>query len=173
MPSRNQATRLIITAVMAAFFPVCVTAAEVEHVDIYEYGLYDTVTTKIVTDPNVPGGERRLVKNLVLIEQTDKIPMMISDVVFGFRYRVKGTPEKAEILLGRKLIYPEPGKWDPDNQKYIKDYLYGLNTKIGDDGFTAVKLTEKIDLIPGPWKFQLWYNGKLMAEKIFTLVENE
>ena len=152
---------------------VCVYAVHSEErlkiggIEIVEYGIYRAKKVTSVEDKNVVGGSRDAIENFILVSQTNKIPATIG-TRFGFRYVIKGEPKGAVITLKMVGKYPAPGLKSPGDKRPHYYDQYSLRVAVG-DSFTSYSFDEEWELVTGDWTFEIWYEGRKLAEKIFTV----
>jgi len=141
-------------------------AAEVYGVEIVEYGRAVAETERRVEEKNSVLGYRTIIKNVKVVEQTDRIPSTIG-TRFGLRYRITGSPEGYGIKITKKMSFP--GLKDPKADKVISSSEYELERPIGRLLWTGYTFEEEWECVPGEWTIGLWYGGKKLAEKTFTV----
>lgn len=144
-------------------------------VEITDYGIYELQVRKIVKyDPTNTAGYRsrvKSVKDIVLIEQTENIPL-VKGTVFGFRMRFHGVPEGENFVADLRYTHPpiigkdgkvstgftnKNGRLKPVEGKY--------------EGGTLYQFSEDYELVPGKWVFDVVYKGKVVATKTFNVYE--
>lgn len=144
--------------------------ARVEGIDVIGKGIYRVEIGKTVSRPDVPGGTVAPPVRFALIENTTTVPARIG-VEFGFAYRVIGEPAGAEVTLGFVSTYPAPGLADPEKETPLRTGRYELNKKIGEPLYSGYGFEYDWELVPGIWTFEIWYDGRKLAEESFTVVE--
>lgn len=147
--------------------PLIAVAADikVKGIKILDYGIYEPEVTKRVKTEN---GAAELIKSVKLTEKTEKIPAEIG-TSFGIRFLVQGKPKGDVVNLKTVLLFPKSGLRHPKTDK-IYHKLEGPNRcMIGEKSYTGFEFEQEWNLVPGEWKIQLWYNGKMMTEKAFSV----
>jgi hypothetical protein len=142
-------------------------AAKVTGVDIFEYGLYEVKTEGWQTRENVLTGRTPAKATYKFIKQTDSIPAILG-THFGIGYVPHGSPSGEKVTLTYKTIFPR-GIKDPKTGKILYASELSASVLVDVKSCKAYGLTESIELIPGEWKMEIWYSGKKMAEKSFTV----
>jgi hypothetical protein len=164
--------RTILSLLLAsALSMIAATAqsAQVDRIEITEYGLYELKTVKKSDAPGVASGVLLITEGR-LIKRTTTIPAK-RGVAFGYTVRLYGSPEGATVTVRDVNIVPEPGLRNPKtgNAVYREEATY--TRKIGETFRSDYQLSYDWTLVPGKWVFQLWVDDRKMAEQIFTLVE--
>ncbi|MGD9338005.1 MAG: DUF3859 domain-containing protein [Syntrophobacterales bacterium] len=150
-------------------------AAEVYAIKLVEWGIYDMTKVKKATP-----GKIVLVDHMKLVTLTDKIPAKLG-TSFGLKFVVNGHPPGSKVRILNRWLFPYPGVKNPKTGKLIH-YLdqtsilpIGHSTTshyvISYFGLASWQFTEPSELVPGPWKLQLWHGGKMFMEKTFTVYQ--
>lgn len=129
--------------------PAMLVAADVNNIEILGYGTYKVGIAKI-------------------IKETNKIPA-IKDLAFGFQYIVHGKPLSEKVKLKSLIIFPESGLMNPKTGEAGYKYEGIIYAKIGKIKRFGYVFREEWLMVPGNWTFQIWYEGKKLAEKTFTV----
>ena len=137
---------------------------------ILDYGIYDEKVEEILKDESVPCGTRGRVR-YSLIEETDRIPAKLG-TSFGFRYNLYGVPEKTKLKLKRIFIFPKQGLTDIAKGKTHYNAQLDDELTVRENMEIGYKFEHQWELVPGKWSFQIWYEGKKIAEKSFTVYDN-
>lgn len=139
---------------------------EVYGIEIVEYGRAVAETERRVEEKGTVLGYRTIIKNIKVVEQTDRIPSTIG-TRFGIRYRITGSPQGDGVKIRKKMSLP--GLKDPKTDKVIYSSEYELERQIGALLWTGYTFEEDWECVPGEWTIQLWYGEKKLAEKTFTV----
>ncbi len=138
----------------------------------YEYGIFKTkiVDEKYAKDHVTK--KRIYVDNTINIKQTRKIPAKIG-IVFGLAYKL---PEEliGQFLNVRTIVtFPKEGLTNPATNEI--QFEAELN-----DSFTvnpsypkesALYIFEQgWEVVPGKWKFEVYFNGIKYIEEVFTVI---
>jgi hypothetical protein len=147
-------------------------AAEVsvERVDIVGKGLYKVETGEQTPDPEVPTGSIALPLKFTNIEKTDMVPARVG-VEFGFEYMIVGSPGGAEVPLEFGITYPEAGLPDPESPSPLHESNFQRNKPVGEVVYFGYGFENDWELVPGVWTFAITYQGRVLAEQEFTVVE--
>jgi hypothetical protein len=143
-------------------------AQEVERVEIYEAGIYETKVSGSRDIPDVATGKIDEVSDLVLVQQTTTVPAKIG-TSFAVRYRKVGG---ASVKLRIVLHYPLPGLRKPatGNTRLLDEYYeqYRMGKA---DNYTGYTLENDWELVPGTWTFEIWQDDRKLAEQSFSVVK--
>jgi hypothetical protein len=105
-----------------------------------------------------------------LVKMTDIVPAKIG-TSFGFKLSIRDIGVQEEVALTIKLSHPpmkEPGSVDTITTQELEgvaDYFRPFVFAYGFD--------RDWELVPGKWTFQVYCRGLLLAEKSFTVVNDE
>ncbi len=143
-------------------------AADVIEIDIVEYGIYTSEIIGTIYAPLTTSGKYNLVKNVKLVQKTDKIPAT-KGTKFGLFYVIRGDGDDEEVNITEIVKFPNPGYRDPSTGKLFRQSEFSSIKKIGSKNFAAGMFSEDWDLYTGNWLVQLWYNNQKLAEKSFTV----
>jgi len=157
---------LIMGMVLLISFPL--VAAEITEIDIVEYGIYTSDIIGTIYAPLTTSGKYNLVKNINLLEKTDKIPAT-KGTKFGLFYVIKGDIEGEEVNITEIVRFPNPGYRDPKTGKLFRQSEFSSTKKVGSKNFVAGMFSEDWNLYPGNWRVQLWHKDQKLAEKSFTV----
>jgi hypothetical protein len=133
---------------------------------VTEVGIYSARVVKTFDVPGVAGGTNQGLDSFTLVQATTNVPARIG-TRFGFRYLIHGTPSNAPILL--KMVGEHPPLKDPQTGKTQSRDEYQLESWIGQT-YTSYSFDNEWELIPGKWKFEVWYDNKKLCEQSFTVV---
>jgi len=93
-----------------------------------------------------------------------------SGIRFGFIYRVVGKPTGQTVQLRMVIIYPPEGVKSPQSSTPLQSAERQIAVRIGAIEFSGYTFDDNWELVPGPWKMQLWLGDRKLAEKEFTVV---
>jgi hypothetical protein len=134
---------------------------------ILDYGIYNEEVREIIKDESVPGGTRGSAR-YSLIEETNKIPAKLG-ISFGFRYKLYGVPEKSKLKFKRLFFFPKQGLTDKGKGRTYYKAQLDDELIVRETMEIGYKFEHPWELVPGKWSFQVWYEGKKLAEKTFTV----
>jgi hypothetical protein len=142
---------------------------QIDRIDIGEYGIFTADTTNTTLAPGAVTTQNT-VRNVRLAVTTRTIPAQ-PGVRFGFRYTVVGAPAGTKVQLHMVTIFPAPGLTDPATQKSATRYEYDIDRTIGTEQYTGYNFDDAWEAVPGVWTFQIWDQGRKLAEQTFTVVK--
>jgi hypothetical protein len=145
-------------------------APQADHIDIGEYGLYTTAASGEVVAPGTTTGATTQLNNIQHLVTTRTVPAQLG-VHFGFRYTVAGTPAGDSVRLHMVTIFPSPGLRQPGNPQPQLRSEYDTARAIGSQLYRDYSFEHDWELVPGIWTFQIWYQGRMLAEQKFTVVK--
>ena len=149
--------------------PAMLVAADVRSAEIFECGTYNIEITKEIKDNSaVEGKFFKVSKKIELIKKTNKIPAT-KDLAFGIRYIIHGSPLGEKVKIRRIMIYPRSGLRNPETGKVGYKKETASLIKIGDKRLYGYVFGQEWLMVPGDWTFQLWYEGRELAERTFTV----
>lgn len=139
-----------------------VTGAKITEVGIYKAEV-------LASDTNAAGVKLQGLDEFKLLLSTTNVPARIG-IRFGFRYEILGTPTNAPIILTMVGKHP-PIKNVVTGKTETKD-TYQLRSWIGKT-YTSNSLDDESELVPGPWTFEVWHQGRKLCEQSFLVVPDE
>lgn len=135
---------------------------------IVEYGLYDAAPGQKIADPTMPSGTREIVSDLRLTRVTNIVPGEV-ETAFGIRYEVTGGPQSGGIPVTIVTRFPNPGMRNPQTGKTAAFIQEKYKLESGWEYATGFAFDKEWEIVPGVWSFEIWYDGKKMAEQKFTV----
>ena len=164
--------RLPMIAMLVAILPLSAAAATVERVDVLDAGTYTVETGAATPDPKAPQGETVAVTRATLVTEGTTVPAAI-ETDFGFRYVIVGAPEGESVALDFVVTMPEPGLADPEADEPIRTVRFTRDKTIGAPEYLGYYLEAPWEAVPGAWHFEIWHEGRKLAERSFTLTPAE
>src|SRR5687767_1206270 len=89
---------IVVAAALALLAPPTLARADQPRVGILDYGDYETGTRTQIEMPISVSGKMNLVANVRLTEKTRQVMGQLG-TSFGFRYRVHGVPNGANVTI--------------------------------------------------------------------------
>ncbi len=157
--------RQIIFSLLLLAAPTCaraeatnvVTGAEISQVGIFK--------AAVVKQSNAQGGWKTDgASNVSWVQSTTNIPGRVG-MQFGFRYNIKGSPTNAPITV--QVAHEQPQLKDAKTGATVARNVSQIQSRIGQS--YLLYTLEDADLIPGKWKFQVLYEGRLLCEQGFVV----
>lgn len=164
--------RKILPLLLLLLTPMAAAAQDVrvDGATVVEYGIFTADTTQKVADPASAMGTRNVITNIHHATTTTTIPAELG-VRFGFRTLVSGAPEGAQIPVQMVLTFPPAGLRNPDTGKIVTKEQWDAAVLIGTPSYKGYNFEHPEELVPGKWTWQIWYQGRLLAEQSFTVVK--
>lgn len=153
-------------ALLAALLVAAGAARADNRVAIVDYGIYDHVVTQIVPDAKEVAGERSLVANIKVREQTNVIDAQRGRM-FGFQFRVEDPALIGKSLTIRKLV---PRLTNPKTGRSTTVMEDSMVAQAGVLHLNAYGFDYDWERAEGEWTFQVLYEGKVLAEKKFKVI---
>lgn len=144
--------------------------AQTPQVSISDYGIYTADTTSKQAAPNAPSGLIGVVNNIRHAETARTIPMQ-SGVRFGFRYTIVGVANGVSVQVQEIERFPAAGLHNPDTGKTSHGEEDTITVVAGTNHYDGWTLERPWELVPGDWTFEVWYQGRKLAEQKFTVVK--
>ena len=163
--------RLLMPVLLALTISGAAFAEEprVEGIDVVGKGLYKVELGETISRPDVPGGLVAPPTKFTQIENTTTVPARIG-VEFGMEYKIIGEPAGAEVTLEFVDTFPAPGLADPEKPEPMRTGRFERKRPIGETLYNGYGFESDWELVPGTWTFEIWYEGRKLAEESFTVV---
>src|SRR5215469_6081890 len=102
----------VIALLICSVSAIAAQQANVQRIDITEYGLYTADKTRTLP-PTEEGISRTTVDRVRLAARTNSVPMQIG-VQFGLWYTISGSPAGADVPVRVKIVFPKAGLHAPN-----------------------------------------------------------
>jgi hypothetical protein len=161
-------------AAIAAFALLALPAAApaetptVDRIEIVDRGVYEIVAGAETKNEDTPTGVITAVETEKLVTPGNAVAARVG-LEFGFRYRIVGGPDGADVSLDMVYTYPAPGLKSPDTAAPITETRYSRTKKIGATEYLGYAFEKDWEIVPGTWTFAIWQGGKKLAEESFTV----
>jgi Domain of unknown function (DUF3859) len=139
-------------------------------IDILKKGVFVASVSSRIPDENLPGGFTISVRGRKYVEETSKIAARIG-VQFGYDFVLTGAPIGAMVPLKFITIFPAQGLQDPKRGVLYRAELVQAKA-IGTANGDGYQFDYDWELVPGEWKFQIWYQDRMMSEESFTVTRS-
>src|ERR1700730_17771452 len=143
-------------------------AQSIDAIEVIEYGLFKSEITERADAPSVATGKFSRVTDFTNVEVTRTIPALLG-VEFGFRYKILGAPNGADVPLTIVDRFPEQGFHKPDASETFYQEEYVETQPIGAIGYAGYGFSKSWELVPGVWTIEIWYKARKLAEQNFTV----
>jgi len=137
----------------------------------YEYGIFKTnIIGSEVRNDHI-AGKRSYVDKSTNIKVTRSIPGKIN-TIFGVSYNFPPELFDKSVTVESKVTFPKMGLLNPITGKTAYE------VKINDKGLVDpndptetlfYRFSEKWEIVPGAWKFEVYLNGKKYIQEIFEV----
>ena len=164
---RLPALPLRILSALAIVALGCGVAQANQRVEIVDYGIYDHVVTEIVPEPKDVAGERSTVSNIRVREQTTTIDAQRGRM-FGYQFRVTDPALVGQTLTLRRVVPPLTNPKTGETATVIE-----RDTVVAQQGqlfLNAYRFDYDWEMAEGVWRFQVLYQGQVLAEKKFKVL---
>ncbi len=142
----------------------------IDRINIVAKGVYQAEVAKRIEDPSQATGQRQILGNIKLVDNTTSIPAK-NPIQFGFQYVIVGAPNDAQISVKMVTLYPKHGLKNPKTHETTYRDEYAIERTVGATHFKGYKIDADWEAVPGVWTFQIWYQNRKLAEQSFTLVK--
>ena len=171
-----QASLLILSVaiLLSLVCPVTVTHAVTETQgpagSIIEYGIYEVLErgTQYEHKESIAGYAEEG-GHVKLVEKTTRIPLK-KGIGFGFKWEARGLLNMP-IKIAMRVKHPLTAKPDGTKSTGFEEMLPFVPEKgrieKRDDLYI---LSEDWEMLPGEWTLSMVYDGKVLCEKVFTIV---
>jgi hypothetical protein len=143
--------------------------ARIDRIQVIETGIFQAETTATEKTSGTATGTRHILKGTVLLKSTTRIEAKVG-VHFGMQFWIFGRPNKAPVWLTSVTYYPPPGLKNPDTGTALRRGEHTLAATIGAVNYRGYVFEHDWELAPGPWSFELWYAGRVLAKQTFEVV---
>jgi hypothetical protein len=147
-------------------------AQTVERIQFSNAGIYRFETERLENAPNSIKGYFRIVKNMQLVERTDRIPAAVG-VSLGVNFDIVGQPNGTPVTIRFITRFPPPGLRDPKTGTVHQMSVNDRQFRIGDFSFRSYSFDEEWEIVPGVWSLEFWHEGKMIAAQKFEVVKSE
>jgi hypothetical protein len=143
---------------------------QADRIDVTGFGIYTGTRTSTLAAPETTLGTVSGLDDIRHAQNTRTIRAQLG-VSFGFRYNVISSQNGAVVPLHIVVIYPSPGLVNPATQQTrVRDEV-DSDQRVGQSLFLGYTFDHDWELYPGVWTFQIWYQGRELAEQSFNVVK--
>ena len=164
-----KALTLFLALLTIGFQATAQDTVSVTGATVTEVGIYSARVVKTFNVPGVIGGPNQGLDSFTLVRATTNVTAR-AGTRFGFRFTIHGAPSNAPVVL--TMVGEHPPLEDPQTGKTQTRDEYQLESWIGQT-YTSYSFDHEWELIPGKWKFEVWYKGKKLCEQSFTVVADK
>jgi len=160
---------IVAVLALAAAVSACGEAPKVERVEIVETGVYRVEVAKTTQAAGTARGVQDELANVTLASNTTTVPARIG-TKFGVRYRVVGSPNRASVKMTAIVRFPGEGLRNPKTGERRAQDVTQWTRNIGAVTYNGYSFDEGWELVPGTWTYEIWHEGRKLAEQSFTVV---
>jgi Domain of unknown function (DUF3859) len=142
--------------------------AQLQSIDVYEFGTYRSADS-VEIGVTQKGIVRSQTSGIEQVEETRKVIARLG-TQFGFRYRTVGAREGSAVPLTIIARFPKPGVLGRSAPVPVLADGYTEVTTAGKEDFLTWTFEMRSDLVPGIWTFEIWSDGKKLAEQNFEII---
>ena len=157
--------KILTIVLLAAALPLCVhgeSGIAIKRAKVTEVGIFKA---RVINQSNAQAGWKSDgVGDVVWVQSTTNIPPR-AGIQFGFRYNIEGTPTNTPIQL--TIEHEQPQLKDPKTGATVLTNAVQIQSRIGQSYLLYTLETQ--DLIPGKWKFRVFYQDKKLCEQGFMV----
>jgi hypothetical protein len=164
--------RLGLVALYALILAGAAQAQTIDAIRFSNAGIYRFETERLENAPNSIKGYFRIVKNMQLVERTERIPAAVG-VSLGVNFDIVGQPNGTPVTIRFITRFPPPGLRDPKTGTVHQMSVNDRQFRIGDFSFRSYSFDEEWEIVPGVWSLEFWYEGKMIAAQKFEVVKAE
>jgi hypothetical protein len=164
------ATRSAFCAALAVLVsaPVHAQAPQLDRIEILEFGIYSVTRQQIEKSQTTAGGQLAVAKEYKLITPTEMVTAR-QGVSFGIKYVVIGKPNGSRVRSNWITRFPAGGLVNSNGRKFDRAEVAWEDT-IGAPTYRTYAFDETWEMVPGVWTFELYFNGRKLGEKRFSVV---
>jgi hypothetical protein len=168
--SRSLCPKQISLSLILLFLVPPFCGAAENRARIIEYGIYKGAPEKTIKGSEAGTGDVELGGSIRLVKKTEKVPASLG-TKFGIKFYLPVELRKNEVVL--KYVFLVPGLKDPLTGKIQERIEVPGKYDGGADGIALMfyDFTDKWELVPGKWTFQVFYGDEKLIEKTFTIVK--
>lgn len=167
MLKRLLSGRIAVALALLALVATAARADQKPRIEIVDYGLYDHVVSEIIKAPGEVSGERALVSNVKVRENTLEIAAQLGRM-FGYQFRINDPALVGQTLTLRKLVPRLTNPATGQSATVVESEV----TATG-DGYlhlNAYGFDYGWEMAEGEWTFQVLLGSELLAEKKFKVM---
>jgi hypothetical protein len=138
----------------------------VRTVEIVAYGIYTADLQSATRDSQ--GVLQNLSANFRRETATTNVPAQIG-VRFGFEYKLVGKPAGKTFSLKKVTVFPPEGLRSPTVAQPLQHSDTTVTAKLGEKTYVGYRFDDPWELVPGPWRIELWDGDRKVAEQAFTV----
>ena len=140
-------------------------SVNINDVQILRSGSYEGTQLKR-KNTNTSHGKENVYEDFEFVSDSNRVPAVLGNR-FGFRIVLRGEPDGKIIKV--KVKRHHPPMMNPHKNKVISLSEYTRKFKINKAQVIGYGFDEEWELVEGDHRFELFYGGRLLTEKTFTV----
>jgi hypothetical protein len=145
-----------------------VALADPISVNVLWSGTHNVDSRKQVDDPTALTGKRNIYMGWHLDKATDAIAARLG-TQFGVNYRFDGPVYGEKVRHRIVWTFPPPGITNPVTGEHRSSRERENTCAVGAACLVGWTIDEPWELVPGKWKLEVWYSGKLVVNQTFDV----
>src|ERR1039458_3973761 len=137
-------------------------------VHVETFGIFSVKKAQPFAAPDRPTGYQNDIEHPFLIHKTDRIPLQ-KGLFFGVSVICKAQTSNQSVKLRRIIRFPPPGIKNPKTGKKFLFEEETMEFEIGKNIAVLYAFDHDYELLPGKWKFEVWDNNSILAEKTLEI----
>ncbi len=155
---------LLAALLIVLLYAPITRAADVTGIEIIEYGKYEVQRAGEATKTET-GTLVSTTTSVTFVQQTQTLLATHTNAM-GVRFTVHGSPNGEAVAV--KVVLKTPGITPPGRKK-VYNHSTDYHVNIEEPFLYWWGFREKWEMVPGTYVIQLFYNGKMYAEKTFKV----
>lgn len=140
----------------------------VDRIDIIGKRIYQVTVGKLIPDKRAPTGVVASVIKVTKSEDTATLHARIG-LEFGIQYVIVGSPKGALVPIRIVNVYPNQGLRNPKTHRIVRRVEFVRNKIVGDVIDAGYAFENGWEIVPGRWRFELWYKNRELVEQSFIV----
>ncbi|HUI98300.1 MAG TPA: DUF3859 domain-containing protein [Xanthobacteraceae bacterium] len=162
------ATFAVVLAVAA---PAQAEDTRVDRLDLIESGFYETDAATVVGAIPSPGAAAGKTVTLGDVHLAPEPPATGAHVGIGFgvRFRARGEPAGARVVLRSVWRIPEPGIHNPNNGNTYRESVADFAAVVGEPHMRGYQFDQPWEVVAGTWTIEIWQGDRKLLEHSFAV----
>lgn len=157
----------ILAALVLLAWAGAARAGDAAQILIVDYGIYTHSVDRFEAEPKHVSGERVIVSNVVLLRQAEEVDAQLGRMI-GFQFRVADPALVGKTLTIRRIVPPLTNPKTGRTATMIERDV--LVAHVNQLLLNAYRFDYDWEMAEGLWRFQVLYEGRIIAEKTIKVV---
>jgi hypothetical protein len=163
----NKLMTVLLIVIALCAVPYSAVGAQVDGVDIVNYGIYVADDNSQVRSAKINEAEQASQeKAWKLLKKGDRIPAKMA-TSFGIEYIIKGAPAGEPVEITLRYLHPTIS--NPKTGKKYTSQEVSIDAQVGKKIHEGYTFDHEWELVTGAWVIQVFYDGRKLAEQYFTV----